>query len=104
MPDLNNMYMKIAVLLILIVAVTDLYSQKPASGTYTYKVAFEEWNGKSLGCTCTVIIKGDSITVINDGSLSGEKGEIIDKGIVVKHTKTGKWIIAHNRKDKNAKE
>jgi len=81
------------------------FGQKPKNGTYTYAVAFAEWNGKSNGATCTVKIKGDSVTVIhNGGNLTGTKGEIIDKGILMKHTKTGKWIIAHSKEDKDAKE
>ena len=81
-------------------------AQKPKDGTYTYFIAFEEWQGKSLNATCTVQIKGDSIKIINNGTgnLSGKKGDIIDEGILMKHTKTGKWIIGHNVKDKDAKE
>ncbi len=80
------------------------YSQKPKNGRYTYAIAFNEWGGKSLGATCTVIIKGDSIKVVNDGksNLSGGKDDIIDAGIILKH-KTGKWIIGYNLKDKTRK-
>lgn len=80
------------------------FSQKPKDGTYTYSVAFDEWGGKSLGATCIVKIKGDSIKVINNGSLTGTKGEIMDEGIIMKHRKTGKWIIGHSQKDRNAVE
>ena len=78
------------------------FSQKPKDGVYTYSIAFEEWQGKSLGATCTVIIKGDSVKVVHNGkpNLSGKKGDIIDAGIIMKH-KSGKWIIGHNAKDKN---
>lgn len=81
-------------------------AQKPKDGTYTYSIAFAEWEGKSLGATCTVIIKGDSIKIIHNGKgkLTGKKGDIIDQGIIMKHTKTGKWIIGHHIKDKDAKE
>jgi hypothetical protein len=81
-----------------------LFAQKPKNGTYSYKIAFEEWQGKSLGATCTVIIKGDSIIVLNNGTITGKKGDILDRGIIMKHKKTGKWIIAQNANDKNAKE
>ena len=93
-----------ACLLLLICAVT--FAQKPKDGTYTYAVAFAEWNGKSLGATCTVIIKGDSIKVVHNGkgNLTGKKGDILDQGIIMKHTITGKWIIGHSNKDKDAKE
>lgn len=81
-------------------------SQKPANGTYTYKIIWEEFGGKSLGATCTVKIKGDSIQVINNGNktMTGKKGDILDEGIIMKHRKTGKWIIAHSKKDIDAKE
>jgi hypothetical protein len=77
------------------------FSQKPKNGSYTYKLAYDEWGGKSLGSTVTVIIKGDSIKIVNDGSTSGIKGETIDEGIIMQH-KSGKWIIAHDKKDKDA--
>ena len=82
------------------------YSQKPRNGTYTYAIAFEEWNGKSLGATCIVKINGDSIKIIHNGIgyLTGTKGDIMDEGIIMKHKKTGKWIIAHSPKDIYAKE
>ena len=78
-------------------------AQKPKDGTYTYSIAFAEWGGKSLGATCTVIIKGDSIKVVHNGkgNLTGKKGDILDEGIIIKH-KTGKWIIGHSVNDKKA--
>ena len=81
-------------------------AQKPKDGKYTYKIAFDEWQGKSLGATCTVHIKGDSIKVVHNGTanLTGKKGEILDEGILMKHTNTGKWIIAHKTSDKDSKE
>lgn len=87
------------------IIINKLFSQKPGNGTYTYTVAFAEWSGKSFGTTCTVIIKGDSVWVLTDESksLGGAKGEIIDKGILIKH-KSGKWIIAKSENDKNAAE
>src|SRR5258705_9304572 len=80
-------------------------AQKQKDGTYTYSIAFAEWQGKSLGATCTVIIKGDSIKVVHNGkgNLTGNKGDIIDTGIIMKH-KSGKWIIGHSIEDKNAEE
>ena len=82
------------------------FGQKPKDGSYTYSIAYAEWGGKTLGSTCTVKIKGDSIFVIHNGnkSVTGKKGEIFDQGIIMKHKKTGKWIIGHNIKDKDAKE
>jgi hypothetical protein len=80
--------------------------QIPKSGTYTYDIAFAEWNGKSNGATCTVIIKGDSIKVIHNGTrnLTGKKGDVLDKGIIMKHKKTGKYIIARTPQDQNTDE
>ena len=83
---------------------TTTRGQIPKSGTYEYKVAFAEWAGKSLGSTVTVVISGDSIKVINNGSLSGKKGEIIDLGKIVKHKSTRQWIIATKPEDEFAEE
>ena len=82
------------------------YSQKPKSGIYTYAIAFDEWGGKTLEASCTVRIKGDSIQIIHNGkgNLTGKKGDILDEGVIMKHKKTGKWIIAHSPKDIYAKE
>lgn len=81
------------------------YAQKPKNGTYVYQVAFSEWHGKSLGATVLVKIKGDSIYVINNGgNLSGKVGEMIDCGVIMKHRKTGKWIIGHNADDKDLQD
>ena len=89
-----------------IVASLAVSAQKPKDGTYTYAIAWAEWGGQSLGATCTVIIKGDSIKVIHNGApnVTGNKGDVYAEGIIMKHTKTGKWIIGRNKKDKDAKE
>jgi hypothetical protein len=95
-----------ALLLFLPILVGCTKEHRPKDGTYTYTVAFEEWGGKSLGATCTVIIKGDSINVVHNGSgnLTGNKGDVLEKGIILKHKKTGKWIIGHEPSDVNAQE
>lgn len=80
-----------------------LLPQKKTNGTYIYDVAFAEWQGKSMGAKVEVQIKGDSIFVYSYQGLSGEKGELIDSGILVKHRK-GEWIIAHSPNDRNADE
>ena len=85
----------------------EMQAQKPKDGTYIYKTAFAEWGGRSLGSLVTVVIKGNSIKVIaNDKSNLSEtkKGDIIEQGIIMKHKKTGKWIIGHKASDKFAKE
>jgi hypothetical protein len=83
-----------------------IYSQKPKSGTYTYSISFEEWEGKSLGATCTVIINKDSIKIIHSGKgdLTGKNGDILDQGIIMKHKKSGNWIVAYSPNDIYAKE
>jgi hypothetical protein len=82
------------------------FAQRPKDGTYTYSIAWAEWDGKTLGATCTVIIKGDSIKVVHNGNtnVTGKKGDIYDEGIIMKHRKTGKWIIGHSTKDVDAEE
>lgn len=99
--------MKIVFILTFLLVITYISeAQIPKSGIYTYRIAFAEWQGKSLGATCTVIIKNDRITVLNNGkaNLSGKKGDIIEQGIIMQHIKTGKWIIGHSKKDKAAPE
>ena len=81
------------------------YAQRPNDGTHTYDIAFAEWEGKSMGAQCDVIISGDSIRVIYNGvgSLTAPKGHVLDAGLIMKH-KSGLWIIAHNAEDVNALE
>lgn len=84
----------------------EIQNDVPKDGTYTYSIAFEESEGsESLGVTCTIVIRGDSITVINNGHerMKGKKGDVIEQGIIMKH-QSGKWIIGHNTKDINATE
>lgn len=88
--------------LLIVAACVNCYSQKPKDGTYTYAIIWDEFQGKFLGATCIVRIKGDSIYVINNGSITGVKGSIIDSGIIMKNRKTGKWIIGNSEKDKDA--
>ena len=88
----------------LIFTSTTTFGQIPKSGTYEYQVAFAEWSGRSLGTTVIVVISGDSIKVINNGGLSGKKGEIVEQGRIVKHKATGQWIIAQRPEDQFADE
>ena len=98
--------MKKLFLFVLVLLTLATYGQKPKNGTYTYSIAFAEWDGKSLGASCTVVIKGDSIKVIHNGTgnLTAKKGEILDKGIIMTHKKTGKYIIGHKPSDVNVPE
>ena len=77
----------------------------PKSGTYTYTISFIEGDGKPQDAKCKVVINGNKIKVIHiGGTLSGKKGDIIAEGTIMKHTKTGKWIIGKSENDKNAIE
>jgi hypothetical protein len=80
-------------------------AQKAKNGSYTYTIRWDEFGGKDLGNTCTVIVYNDSIKVIHNGktNLTGNKGDLLYQGIILKH-KSGKWIIGHSRKDRSAKE
>lgn len=100
------MYKHFLLLSFLIACAIFSHAQKPKDGTYTYGVAYDEWGGKTLGSTCTVIIKGDSVTVLHNGlkNMTGKKGDILDKGILMIHIPTGKWIIGRSPADKKAEE
>ena len=80
--------------------------QIPPNGSYIYDIAFAEWEGKSLGAKCTVVISGNSIRIIYDGigNLTASKGDVLDEGTILKHKKTGEWIIAHDPSDQDAVE
>jgi hypothetical protein len=98
--------MKTFLFFFILISAYNSCGQKPKNGTYTYSIAFAEWDGKSNGATCSVIIRGDSIFVLHNGTgnLTGKKGDTLDKGIIMKHKKTGKYIIGHNPSDSNAPE
>jgi hypothetical protein len=98
--------MKFLVLLACLIYFTNhLDAQKPKNGTYTYKIMWDEWGGKDLGNTCTVVVYNDSIKVIHNGkpNLTGKKGDVLHQGIILKH-KSGQWIIGQSKKDRNATE
>jgi hypothetical protein len=100
------MVMKNVLILLLLIGFNVAKAQKiPKSGTYIYTISFIEGEGKPQGETCKVVIDGYKIKVIhNGGKLSGKKGDIIDEGTIMKHAKTGKWIIGKKESDKNAPE
>jgi hypothetical protein len=104
-PDKQSSMIKFLTTVLLLLVCSLASAQKPKDGTYTYGIAWDEWQGKTLGATCTVIIKGDSIRVIHNGkpNVTGKKGDVYAEGIIMKH-KSGKWIIGSSPKDKNAKE
>ena len=81
-------------------------AQIPKSGTYIYKYCDLEYH--ECISTCKVVIRGNHITIYATKELaqhinSFKQGDIIDKGIILKH-KSGEWIIGKSRKDINANE
>lgn len=74
-------------------------------GKYTFDVAFAEHEGKSLGVKVDVLIHGNNIIVTyeGEGSLTADKGTILDQGYILKH-KTGDWIITKDPKDSELDE
>jgi hypothetical protein len=50
------------------------------------------------------VISGDSIKIINNGSMPGRKGDIIEQGTIIRHKFTGQWIIATKPEDEFAEE
>lgn len=97
--------MKIIIVFICITLSTNFaMAQQPPGDTSTYSIVWEEFGGKDLNNTCTVIIRKDSIAVVHNGldNLTGKKGDVLAKGILLKH-ESGKWIIAQSGKDSTAK-
>ncbi len=82
-----------------------LPAEIPANGSYQFDLAYAEWQGKSMGETVTVEIKGDSIRVLysGEGNLGYRRGEVMEEGLIRQH-KSGDWIIAHAESDVNAEE
>lgn len=78
----------------------------PPDGNYIFDMAFAEFQGKSMGAQVRVKIKGDRIKVIYEGvgNLTAENGTIFEEGLIIKHQKSGEWIISQNPKDKFAEE
>ncbi|MDP1801499.1 MAG: hypothetical protein Q8L81_09115 [Bacteroidota bacterium] len=104
--------MKKKLLFLLLLLTFALNAQRPKDGTYTLTIVFKVWNGKSNtksisgGSTCTAIVKNDSIKIINNGDPGfwGGKGDILDVGLIVRHKKTGRFIIAHGPLDQDSEE
>lgn len=93
--------MKIILVILVFFTASNADAQLPESGTYTYSYCYKEWH--SCVNTCTVIINGDSVTVISNEDQSVPKGEVIDKGILMEHS-SGKWIIGQRPEDKFARK
>ena len=69
-----------------------------------YIITFAEWQDKSTNVTCIVIRQDSLFTIINDGSLTGKKNEVIESGILRIHKKTGKTILTKELEDIHAPE
>ena len=98
--------MKLFFVIIVLTLGLSSFSQKPESGTYTYKYCDTEYR-YCIG-TCKVIIKGDSIKIYATKELSErithtKENDLIEEGIILKH-KSGKWIIGKSKNDKDAEE
>jgi hypothetical protein len=99
--------MRRALLMLLLLLSHSAYAKEWKDGRYEYTMVFDEWGPGVLEGHCFVIIKGDSITVIEDsgqGIDSAENGTIMDRGKIMKHKKTGKWIIADSPADVNEED
>lgn len=72
-------------------------------GKMTFELYVAEFNGRLKNLPVEIEITGDQIIIFNtiDRPLSG--GEIITKGIILKHI-TGVWILATTKEDANALE
>lgn len=92
---------------ILLLLSFSLSAKEWKDGRYEYTLVYDEWGPGVLEGTCFVIIKGDSITVYENSHQElerAEEGAIMNKGKILKHKKTGKWIIANSPEDVNAKD
>lgn len=69
-----------------------------------YTITFAEWADKSTNVSCIVIRQDSLFTIINDGSLGGEKGQVIDSGIIRIHKETGQTILSKKPEDVDAPE
>lgn len=72
-------------------------------GKFKYEIYFAEFGGRMPNRTCNVEIKGNNITVTQDETTNLTGGEVIFKGMVLKH-KSGKWILADKKEDIKADE
>lgn len=66
------------------------------------KIYTVKFYSNRIDASCKVTLKEDSVTIVNDGSMEGQIGDLIDSGIIKRHQKTSKVIITHNDKDISA--
>lgn len=72
-------------------------------GRMTYELYFAEFDGRMKNLSVNILISGNKITVFNNTQNPLTGGEIIIKGILLKH-KSGKWIIGETESDQNVEE
>ncbi|MCC1485387.1 hypothetical protein [Winogradskyella immobilis] len=72
-------------------------------GEFTYELYFTEFGGRMENLSVEIIITGNKIIVYNKEENPLIGGNVIVKGILLKH-KSGKWIIGKAKTDKNAEE
>lgn len=75
-------------------------------GTYTFDMAFSEWQGQSMGEKVSVVINGNTVKIIYEGGGKmnvAKKGAILEEGLLIKH-KSGRWIIGKKESDKDLDE
>lgn len=70
-------------------------------GNFKYELYFAEFSGRMENSSCNVEIKDNKIKILQDESTNFSGGELIFKGVLVKHN-SGAWILANEESDKNA--
>ena len=102
---LFHMNIKLTMLTVLFTGLANIsFGQKLKNGSYIFSYRDAEFVSSKLFGKAKVIIKGDSITVIHLSGYPGKKGEVYDKGLLMYHKKSKRWIIAHSLHDANAEE
>lgn len=78
----------------------------PPDGTYCIDMAFEEYNGRSMGVKLKVFVKGYTAQVIylGGGKLTHTKpGDVLEEGELIQH-KSGVWLFNAKESDKALNE
>ena len=80
----------------------DSYPMEIPQGTFIYELYFAEFGGRMKNSECKVIIKGNKV-IVEQTKTNLTGGKTLFNGFLLKH-KSGKWILADNKKDMNADE
>jgi len=73
------------------------------SGKYTFQHRDAEFPS-SPGFSVKVVIRGNRITVINPKTYGPIPAGVIDKAMLMWHSKEKQWILGHKDTDRNAPE